>query len=141
MPLAEGALALQEQWLISCELAEKLVQLNREVEWMGLAIISGYRSVEEQIALGEEGRPAARPDRSTHTTCPATGADLWPLNVDPDSDGRAIPGRHIPSGPLPVKTEFGAAVRRVGLRWGGGSPEDMYGMPSDWNHVDLGPRR
>lgn len=89
----------------------------------GLRVISGFRTLEEQLELERQGRPAADPDKSTHLTCPATGADLE-LPLAPD-DG--------------LKWEFGTGVTFAGLRWGGGSRLER-GIPLDWNHVDLGPR-
>jgi len=37
------------------------------------------------------------------------------------------------------KRFWGQMVEANGLRWGGGSPVDN-GIPSDWQHVDGGPR-
>jgi hypothetical protein len=99
-------------------------------------IISGARTKAEQDALRLEGRPTAREEVSTHRTCPATGMD-------------------ISLGSLPTleqKVAWGRTVMMQGLRWGGGSPLDgpaipgpggtilLNGIPSDWQHVDLGPR-
>lgn len=113
-------------WSLSCELAERLIFVARkwnEAATAPIAIISGYRTPERQRELIEEGRPAAPVGLSTHTTCPATGADL-----------------RIPHDSVAFKWFFGATVEAAGLRWGGGSPKDDIGIPSDWNHVDLGPR-
>lgn len=88
-------------------------------------IISGYRTALEQLSLGRSGRPTAPDSRSTHRSCPATGVD-------------------ISLGPLPSKEKkqlWGALVQLNGLRWGGGSELDADGIPSDWQHVDRGPRR
>jgi uncharacterized protein YcbK (DUF882 family) len=121
---------LVERWGISPELAAHLMLLNstweRHYPGLGsLSIISGYRTREEQQELEREGRPAAADHLSTHRSCPATGADLRiPLAVD-DS----------------TKVELGRLAQLSGLRWGGGSPPDVAGIPVDWNHVDLGPRR
>lgn len=118
---------LVEVATISEELAARLLELAKIFYdgRVGLSIISGYRSPEHQLALRAEGRPAADPDLSTHCSCPATGADLWP-DVAPTGD---------------VKGELGRAAYLARLRWGGGSPVDpQTGIPSDWNHVDLGPR-
>lgn len=119
---------LVERWGISPELAVRLMLMadtfHRRTN-SGLRIISGWRSPDEQRELAAEGRPAARDDLSTHRSCPATGADLAPeLAVTPS-----------------VKLLFGEAAMMSGLRWGGGSPRDGDGLPTDWNHVDLGPRR
>lgn len=38
------------------------------------------------------------------------------------------------------RVQFGLAANLAGLRWGGGSTVDDTGVPSDWNHLDLGPR-
>jgi len=120
---------LVERWGISPELAARLIVLQRmwgeRFSSLGsLSIISGYRTLEEQQDLEQEGRPAARDDLSTHRSCPATGADLQlPIAVDDHA-----------------KVELGRLVILAGLRWGGGSKVDGFGIPSDWNHVDLGPR-
>lgn len=87
-------------------------------------IISGFRSEAEQNELRRRGRPAAAPDRSTHTTCPATGADIW-LGPNP---------------PAGLIMEWWRIVGLNGLRLGGGSPLNRDLVPSDWAHVDLGPR-
>jgi len=119
---------LAARWLINPELAWKIHEVAIQVEnetGREVYILSGYRTAEEQELLRRQGRPAAPDDRSTHRTCPATGADLW-------------------MGPLPtatMKATFGRIVSDLGLRWGGGSPPDPEtGIPEDWNHVDLGPR-
>lgn len=120
---------LAARWLISVELAYALEKIARQWEaetQRDLYILSGYRTAQDQLRLERQGRPAAPAECSTHTTCPATGADLW-------------------VGPLPtnaMKATFGRIViEHGGLRWGGGSPPDPEtGIPSDWNHVDLGPR-
>lgn len=87
-------------------------------------IISGYRTQRQQRELGRRGRPTA-PDRvSTHRSCPATGVDiqlgLLPSNL--------------------TKSTWGQWAFRHGLRWGGGSRLLESGLPSDWQHVDRGPR-
>ncbi len=88
-------------------------------------IISGLRTRAEQTALGRRGRPAARDDLSTHRSCPATGVDIS-LGFAPTRVQKATWGR---------------IVTMLGLRWGGGSRPDSGGIPSDWQHVDRGPRR
>lgn len=117
------------RWGISPELAVRLLELasrwnERFGAVGGLMITSGYRTREEQEELERAGRPAAQDRLSTHRSCPATGADLQ-LPVAADDY---------------IKAEFGRLVILSGLRWGGGSPVDARGVPSDWNHVDLGPR-
>lgn len=114
---------LANKWLITCDLAERLVQMSGDMPF-SMGIQSGFRTKESQDALRDSGRPAAPDNLSTHRECPATGADL--------SVG-------IAKSPT-VKALLGAAALRVGLRWGGGSPISDIGIPSDWNHVDLGPR-
>ena len=92
-----------------------------------LSITSGHRTDAEQDALRESGRPTAPNNLSTHLDCPwATGADLSAgVAADPA-----------------VKIALGLAASLAGLRWGGGSPVDPEtGIPSDWNHVDMGPRK
>lgn len=115
---------LMSRWLISRELAVKLVRLSGRVEFP-FNIISGYRTRTRQEELTQQGRPTANPDLSTHLSCPATGADLWPDVAVTDV----------------VKARLGAEAVSVGLRWGGGGPVDPEtGIPIDWNHFDLGPR-
>jgi len=110
--------------MISVELSNRLMVMANRAPF-ALSIISGFRTAEKQRALAAEGRPTADVDRSTHTTCPATGADLLPAVART----------------LVVQAQFGEAAVIAGLRWGGGSPVDPNtGIPSDWNHVDLGPR-
>jgi len=117
------ACELAAKWRIDPRLAAGLVRLSGNVPF-GVQIISGFRTVEEQQELIREGKGAPL-DRSTHVTCPATGVDLWPL----------VTVTNI------VKASLGAAGTYAGLRWGGGSPVDPdTGIPSDWNHFDMGPR-
>ncbi len=88
-------------------------------------IISGFRSEKEQENLRRRGRPTAPDELSTHRSCPSTGIDV-----------------DIGAGPSSVlKATWGRNVVEVGLRWGGGSNVDPSGIPVDWNHVDMGPRR
>jgi len=116
----------RDRWLISSDLAVRLTILQERFP-LPLWIISGYRTRAEQEQLEREGRPAAPFDQSTHTSCPATGADLS-IGLTPQTDL--------------VKAQFGVEVRLSGLRWGGGGPVDREtGIPEDWNHVDLGPRQ
>jgi hypothetical protein len=114
---------LVDRWLISQDLAQRLIRAASFLPFP-VTIISGYRTPAKQLSLAREGRPTAAVDRSTHTSCPATGADIWP--------GIAVT--------RVVQATLGEALVRAGLRWGGGSPVDSGGMPSDWNHADLGPR-
>ena len=118
----------RDRWGISSDLAVYLTILQERISWAVLFIISGYRTPEEQEALrrNPQGRPVAPDALSTHLTCPATGADLMLSIAVTDV----------------VKAQFGVQVRLTGLRWGGGSAVDpQTGIPVDWNHVDLGPRR
>jgi len=114
---------LASRWGISCELSTRLIRMSGRVPF-GISVLSGFRTREQQEELGREGRPTAPAGRSTHTTCPATGVDLLPSVAVTDH----------------VKAFLGSAAVFAGLRWGGGSPVADNGIPSDWNHVDLGPR-
>lgn len=112
------------QWGIRDLVAEKLVQMSSRLEF-SFSIISGLRTVEQQDSLRRQGRPTASIDQSTHLDCPASGVDLMPQ----------IAITRV------VKARLGAEGVFAGLRWGGGSPTDPdTGIPSDWNHFDLGPR-
>ncbi len=115
--------ALAGRWKIHPKLAYGLYRMAYFLPFR-ISIISGFRTVEAQEALADSGRPAAPPDISTHTTCPATGADLRVNGLEPGSYEKSLVGE-------------GAA--RALLRWGGGSQLDQ-GIPIDWNHVDLGRR-
>lgn len=124
--------SLASKWGIDIDLATRLVSMVNRLEFP-VSIISGLRSRKEQEALRRSGRPTADPDKSTHLSCPATGADVQPQIFVTTL----------------VKARLGAEARFAGLRWGGGSPTvrhtDIGGgtalLPSDWNHFDLGPRR
>lgn len=129
MPLPQAIDALTpvcdivRRWKVDPQVADMAVRMANLVPF-GLSIISGYRSPERQNELIAEGRPAAPVGLSNHTTCPARALDFRVHVTATDS----------------VKAEFGRAAVLVGFRWGGGSPVDDAGIPSDWNHVDLGPR-
>lgn len=128
---------LAERWKIAPALAEKLHLAADRVSRAGLGelfIISGFRTCEQQQELEAAGRPAAPCSRSTHTSCPSTGADVW---------SAAAQETHLPGVPDPSRGARLAVVaicESVGLRVGGGGPVDAGGLPVDWNHVDLGPR-
>ena len=113
----------QKRWKIAGVLATKLHCLATRLEFT-FWVISGWRSEDQQQKLIDEGKGAPL-HLSTHVTCPATGVDVWPT-VTPTNV---------------TKARLGAEARVCGLRWGGGSPVDPdTGIPSDWNHLDLGPR-
>jgi hypothetical protein len=124
---AEDVCTFAVNWAIDAYLAYRLHQLARILKALGyvVQIVSGYRTIREQL-LEKDG---ADPDVSTHTSCPyATGADLQLI------------GWNKTTTPTELRRVFGDAARAVGLRWGGGS-ELVNGIPRDWNHVDLGPRK
>ena len=88
-------------------------------------IISGHRTVAQQNELRRQGRPTADNDRSTHLSCPATGVDV----------SIAV---------APVRAQiwiWGRIVRMNGLRWGGDSKLHEAGYPTDFGHIDKGPRQ
>jgi len=115
-------------WQLDMTLAEKVAStINRTEQDISrpLRIISGFRTAREQQALIDAGRPAAPVNVSNHTLCPARAVD-------------------ISLGPFPTvgqKQVFGFNAQLFGLRWGGGSELDQDRIPSDWQHLDLGPRR
>lgn len=116
---------LAKKWLISQKVAGQLVWMASQLPFE-IRIISGFRSRESQEDLIKEGKPAAPVGLSTHCSCPATGVDLL-VNVHPADQ---------------IKIEFGRVAQLAGFRWGGGSPADpVTGIPSDWNHLDLGRRQ
>jgi len=88
-------------------------------------IISGFRTRTEQERLSRQGRPTAPDSLSTHRSCPATGVDV--------SLG-ALPSNFL-------KATWGRLTLVHGLRWGGGGSVAESGIPIDWQHVDVGPRR
>lgn len=115
---------LADRWQIDHQLAARLFVMADYLPFE-VRIISGFRTAAEQAQLEIEGRPTAPDNLSTHRSCPATGADLRVSVAVTEA----------------VKATFGEAAVRAGLRWGGGSRVNENGIPSDWNHVDLGPRR
>jgi len=118
--------AISARWTIALELAKRLVLMARSIPG-GLVIFSGFRTEAQQDHLRRDGRPAADNDKSTHLSCPATGADVK----------FAVGGANAE---VQSRVQFGLAANLAGLRWGGGSTVDDTGVPSDWNHLDLGPR-
>lgn len=122
---------LAERWIVHPTIMERAVraadQFTRETGHV-VRIISGYRSEAKQRQLRSEGRPAASDALSTHRSCPATGVDV---NIGPYSAALT---------PRVLRVTWGRIVTEQGLRWGGGSKPDSGGVPSDWNHVDGGPR-
>lgn len=124
---SEGQLAFCswiDKWGLDARLAARLQKMQEQFP-TNLLIFSGFRTRDQQEELERAGRPTAPFDVSTHTTCPATGADIRPdIAWDPA-----------------VELTFGLAAALAGLRWGGGSPIDDRGIPTDISHVDLGPRK
>jgi len=124
----DDACALAARWGVSADLIRRvnLAAADYVMETRGtIEIISGFRTAAEQRSLATRGRPTAPDDLSTHRSCPATGLD-------------------VALGFLPVRIEkaiWGRLAVMNGLRWGGGGPVDEGGIPLDWGHVDLGPRR
>lgn len=126
--------AIANKWGVQPLLIHRLTEAQRMLPF-DLWIFSGARDREEQEALRDEpGSQAAPFELSTHADtdergCPrlATGADVQPA----DAGIRVITA---------AVAQMGMAVTLAGLRWGGGSPVDEAGIPSDRWHVDLGPR-
>lgn len=125
----EAIRLVERPWILSSSLAIKvarvLLRTRAEIGRERVDIISGYRSAAQQADLARQGRPAAPDALSTHRACPSQGADItlgFPVTTA-------------------MKATFGRIVVEEGLRWGGGSPVDPEtGIPSDWQHVDEGPR-
>jgi len=133
MPARERVLGaplcdLVGRWLIAPKVLVKLraAAINFENQTgRQVFLISGWRSQRAQEALEASGRPTAPEDLSTHRTCPATGADI--------DLGFLVSNL--------MKAVWGSSVVFAGLRGGGGSPIDPEtGIPTDWAHVDDGPR-
>lgn len=120
----DDAVATAARWSLDCEVVIRLQVLAKMLGWAELWIISGYRTAEEQRELERAGRPTAPDNVSTHRSCPATGVDIRIAGVVTDE----------------MKLGFGRAAEASGFRWGGGSQRDPRGIPSDWNHLDLGRR-
>lgn len=113
---------LAPRWGIALQLATKLVAMRLRLGW-AFTIISGFRTAARQAEVGDlPDCGSGRRPCSTHTTCPATGADIWPAIAVTNA----------------VKAQLMEAATAVGLRMGGGSPLDPDGFPTDWNHFDLG---
>jgi len=125
----ESVAELQAVWKLDCRLATRIHAVFRD--WLlqtgiPIEVLSGFRTDAEQIFLARAGRPAASVQVSTHTVCPATGTDVRISGIVT----------------VDMKARFGTIAIQNGLRWGGGGPVDpITGIPLDWNHVDLGPRR
>ena len=118
---------LIKKWGLECNFAYRVAKFIDEAEFAlgrDVEIISGFRSRKEQEQLEKEGRPTAPFYLSNHTTCPATAIDIW------------MGFAHTRE----MKLILGHQAHLNGLRWGGASPLDDDGLPTDWNHFDLGPR-
>jgi len=113
-----------DRWGIAHELAFRLFRMARRLEFP-VRMISGERTDAMQDELRRDGRPTAPNDLSTHLACPATGADVLPTIAAVRT----------------VKARLGTEGTLAGMRWGGGGSVDEGGIPSDWPHFDLGPRR
>lgn len=121
------ACELVDQWRLEPNFAEKVAHVVNDLEselGRTVRIISGFRTNAEQDALRRSGRPAAPNNVSNHTICPARAVDIS-LGFGPTRVQKAILGR---------------IAMMNGLRWGGGSSVDSGGIPSDWQHLDTGPR-
>jgi len=120
--------AIASRWLVEPAVMLKALAAAREftaVTGRDVFIMSGFRTAQEQERLKREGRPTAPDELSTHRSCLATGIDV--------DMGFLISNA--------MKALWGSAAVSAGLRWGGGSPiSPITGIPSDWNHVDVGPR-
>lgn len=122
--MARAMCVTQDKWKLSRAFVEKTYQLAAMLPFQ-IALISGFRTERSQNELRARGRPTADNDKSTHLSCPATGGDFRIALTDNSA-----------------KLAFGTAATSIGFRWGGGSPIDPEtGIPSDWNHLDLGPRQ
>jgi hypothetical protein len=114
---------LSSQWKIVLRLAVAVVRMRARLPF-AFTVLSGFRTAARQEEVGNlPPCGSGRRPCSTHTTCPATGVDLWPAVAVTNA----------------VKALMGEAAAVAGLRWGGGSPRDADGFPVDWNHFDLGP--
>lgn len=119
---------LATRWTVSVDLVRRVqmaaagffAETGRQV-W----IVSGWRSREQQKRLSRQGRPTAPDALSTHRSCPATGIDIS-LGARPSNF---------------LKATWGRLTLVHGLRWGGGGAVTESGIPVDWQHVDVGPRR
>ena len=121
------ACALSVRWGLDLVFAERLLLSAQDMEsetGRQVSIISGYRTRAEQRALRRSGRPAAADETSTHRSCPSTGADVSM------GFGVVVTEKHI----------WGRILLMNGLRWGGGSLLDDDLTPTDWQHLDAGPR-
>jgi len=137
----EAICAFAADWAIHEALAFRLSAGAEFLSRSGLYLNmqSGYRSPTRQEELGRDAGPGdtvAPVDLSTHTTCPAVGADI------------GVDGFTKRTAPKVIRWQVGSALRLQGLRWGGGGPEEDWEIPEmgtvripvDWNHFDLGSR-
>lgn len=117
------------RWAVDIETIRRVIaaaqDFRTETGGKEVWIISGFRTHREQQRLSRQGRPTAADDRSTHRSCPATGVDIS-LGLMPSNF---------------MKATWGRFTLVHGLRWGGGGEVFESGIPKDWQHVDLGPRR
>lgn len=120
---------ISSRWLVDPRVMARVLAAAAEfsrVTGRDAWIISGYRTKADQDRLRKAGRPTAPDHLSTHRSCLATGVDV-DLGFGVNN---------------PLKVLWGTSAFYAGLRWGGGSAIDAStGIPSDWAHVDEGPRQ
>ena len=121
------ARSIEKDWRVDCQLSDIIAAILTEVDHETLRsphVISGYRTRAEQAELKRRGRPTAPDDLSNHRVLPSRAVDVS-LGAVPSKD---------------MKWALGRAIQRWGLRWGGGSKLDESDIPTDWQHIDFGPR-
>lgn len=111
-----------ERWGLDEVLAARLMLFAADLPGR-VKITSGHRTREQQQDLVDRGATATGADSSTHTSCPATGADVVPVLSTWEWSSEATIWRLIAE-----------AAARHQLRWGG-----TFKVP-DLVHFDLGPR-
>ena len=125
--VGNDACLLARRWTLDTNLAEDLVHLeawaSREfsarmgLRWIGIRILSGYRSRERQMQINPD-----TPD-SLHTRCPSLAVDLQVGSIGVFASNEIL-------------TWLGRKWVFMGNRWGGTFQNPVTGMP-DYNHFDI----
>jgi len=132
--------AIANRWGLEPVLVDRLIEA-RNILPFDISIFSGRRELEHQRNVS-----GTAFDRSTHASHDAGGCERLATGADvqPTSPGNRVTRAPNPEAALflPV-AQFGAAVMRSGLRWGGGAalnPRTGFPEGNEVWHVDLGPR-
>lgn len=132
--------AIADRWGLEPDLVQALINARGELPF-DIWIFSGSRSRSHQGQISRTPFALSTHADEDETGCPrlSTGADVQPVDIA----NRMTRAPSIETAVFLPVAQFGAAMTRARLRWGGGAPTNPdTGFPAGvevW-HVDMGPR-